>query len=96
MRMRKCENMCTACPFIIEGNDIKTKDRKWEIIQQANCTSYNVVHMIKCTEENGKENIYIGVTKSIMKFRVDEHKGYIVNKKTGPGHWAHFIFLATA
>ena len=90
MGMRKCGKQCTACPFVIEGKDIKIKDTKWEIRQDVDCNTYNVVYMIKCTKEGCKENIYIGETKRIMKFRIDEHKGYIVNKRIEQATGAHF------
>ena len=37
-----------------------------------------------------KENFYIGETKNMLKSLVDEHKGYIVNKKLGKATGDHF------
>ena len=84
------EKMWKYVYSIIEGKDIKSKYTTWEIRQQVNCTSYNVVYMIICTKDNSNVNIYIGETKRIMKFRVYEHKGYIVNKKLDQITGTHF------
>ena len=91
--MKKCGNNCTACPYIREGKSIKINGIDWKINNKLNCQSYNVVYAIVCSKDSCKE-VYIGETKRILKFRLDDHRGYVNNhfdNATGthfnqPGH----------
>ena len=89
--MKKCNtNECTACPFIAEGKTVKIGNKKWTINSKLNCNSYNVVYVLICKKENCKEKYYIGETKNLLRFRLAQHKGYIVNKKLDTATGAHF------
>ena len=58
-----------------------------------NCNTFNIVYAIQCKKERCKE-VYIGETKIILRFCLDEHRGYVNNGVdtatgshfTGPGH----------
>ena len=92
--MTICVAGFTPCPYIKEGKSISINGITWKIHQQLNCKSFNVVYALICKKENCQK-VYIGETKRILKFRLDEHRGYILNchlnKATGdhfnqPGH----------
>ena len=46
--------------------------------------------MIECTKENCEESKYIGETGRLFKFRLAEHRGYIVNKDESQATGLHF------
>ena len=91
--MTKCGSNCTACPYIREGKNIKINGVNWYINKKVNCQSFNVVYAICCKKDNCKQ-VYIGETRRIFKFRLDNHRGYVNNSldnATGfhfnqPGH----------
>ena len=91
--MKKCGDNCTMCPYVLEGKSIKINNVDWKINQDLNCKSFNVIYAVLCSKENCKE-VYIGETKRFLKFRIDDHRGYVnnsINKATGshfnqPGH----------
>ena len=80
-------------PISNQEKSIKINGIDWKINKQVNCSSYNVVYAICCKKDQCKE-VYIGETKKMLKFRLDDHRGYVnngVNKATGshfnqPGH----------
>jgi hypothetical protein len=83
--MKKCGEGCTLCPYILEGKSVKINKVDWKINKKLNCKSYNVVYAIICSKENCK-HAYIGETKRMLKFRIDDHRGYInnfIDKATG-------------
>ena len=88
--MKKCGKQCTICPFVTEGKETKVKETKWETRQNVDCNSFNAVYLIKCNKENCKQNVYIGETGRILKFRIDEHRGYIQKQKLDEATGAHF------
>ena len=92
--MKKCNKPCQACPFILEGKEIKGDKFDWKITTPANCQTKNVVYMIECNKENCKQR-YIGESKRTIGDRLSDHKGYVNSifptKATGihfnkPGH----------
>ena len=91
--MTKFGSNCTGCPYIREGKHVNINGIKWNINKKFNCMSYNVVYAIICKKDNCKMT-YIGETKRMVKFRLDEHCGYVNNSidtATGshytlPGH----------
>ena len=91
--MKKCGDSCTVCPYIREGKSIKINGVDWKINRKLNCKSFNVVYAIICSKENCKL-AYVGETKRILKFRIDDHLGYVSNSIdtatgshfTQPGH----------
>ena len=88
--MSKCntEN-CNACPFIKEGKQIKINGVLWKINRKLDCKSYNIVYAIICKKETCKQ-VYIGETKRLLKFRLAEHRGYVVNRDTSKSTGHHF------
>ena len=59
-------------------------------LHKVNCESFNIVYLIECTKENCKESKYIGETGRLFKFRLAEHRGYIVNKDETQATGLHF------
>ena len=91
--MKKCGENCTASPYILNKKSIKINGIDWKINQNLNCKSFNVVYAITCSKEKCNMT-YIGETKRILKFRLDDHRGYVncnIDCATGshftqPGH----------
>ena len=58
-----------------------------------NCNTFNIIYAIQCKKDRCKE-VYIGETKRILRFRLDDHLGYVNTGAdtatgshfTGPGH----------
>ena len=88
--MKKCnETNCTSCPYIREGKEITINGKKWNISNQINCNTYNIVYAIICKKDSCKQ-VYIGETKRILKFRLADHRGYVVNQDTSQATGLHF------
>ena len=88
--MSKCGKACPACPFVREGKEIKLEDRTiWTIEKKTNCETYNCVYMIQCIKENCQER-YIGQTGRLLKHRIADHRGYILNQVTSKATGAHW------
>ena len=88
--MKKCNRPdCTACPFINEAKEITINGENWTINKNLNCNSYNIVYAIICKKEGCKE-AYLGETKRLLKFRLADHRGYIVNGDTSTATGQHF------
>ena len=89
--MKKCGNSCTACPYILEVKDIRiNKNKKWILNKNFSCGNLNIIYMIECNKENCKENRYIGETGRILRHRLADHRGYVVNNTTTISTGAHF------
>ena len=53
--MKKCKKFCRACPFILETKRINIdRENSWNIEQNLDCNTSNVVYMIECNKENCK------------------------------------------
>ena len=88
--MKKCnQSNCTACPFIREGTNITVNGAQWRIQKKMNCNSYNVVYAIFSKKDNCKQ-VYVGETKRMLKFRLADHCGYVLNKDTTTATGKHF------
>ena len=88
--MVKCGKSCTACPYIKEGKTVRINENKeWTINKHVNCESYNIVYLIECDKTNCQEK-YIGESGRNLKKRLEDHRGYIVNKKLNQATGAHF------
>ena len=87
--MKKCGSNCTACPYIEEGNKLKINNSDWKINKQYNCNSYNVVYAILCKKEKCQQ-VYIGETRRLVKFRVANQRGYVSKQETDKATGAHF------
>ena len=64
-------------------------DKFGKIYKNLNCNSYNIVYAIICKKEGCKE-AYLGETKRLLKFRLADHRGYIVNGDTSTATGQHF------
>ena len=53
-----------------------------DLNRQLNCENTNLIHMIECQKSRCKETRYIGETGRPLKYRLAEHRGYIVNDIT--------------
>ena len=87
--MKKCGHDCPTCPYIREGREIMINKSKWKINRQFNCSSYNVVYAIICNKDNCN-SVYIGETKRMLKYRIAEHRGYVLHKRTDKSTGEHF------
>ena len=88
--MSKCTHSCSACPYIQEGKVIKFGNRqKWILNRRLTCDNSNIVYMIECQKSNCKER-YIGESGRPLRYRLAEHRGYIVNNITTTPTGAHF------
>ena len=69
---------------------------EWKINQNLRCKSYNVVYALICKKDNCRE-VYVGETKIFLKFCIDDHCGYISNRKidkaTGVGEGVKWPLL---
>ena len=84
--MAKCGKSCTACPYVMEGRNIKVKrGTTWKINKILTCNSYNVVYMLECSKEICRQR-YIGETDETS---VSRSPGYIVNKHVDKTTGAH-------
>ena len=88
--MKKCNQPnCAACPYIREGKNITINGKQWNIERKVNCQSFNIVYAIICKKENCR-NVYLGETKRLMKFRLSDHRGYVLNKDTSTATGLHY------
>ena len=86
--MRKCYK-CSTCPYILEGNKVKLKNRFWNITHNVDCSSENIIYLIECNIERCKAR-YIGETDRTLRERIYEHKSYINNKMKNKATGYHF------
>ena len=85
--MKKCGKSCTACPYILEGKNIKIDKRTtWNIEKNVSCNSCNVIYLLECQRCRLR---YIGTTGRQLKFRLAEHRGYITNQDVNTATGAH-------
>ena len=87
--MKRCGKMCTICPYVKEGKEIKIDNKKtpWKINKNVNCESRNIVYMIECLKCKQR---YIGESKRSLKSRLADHRGYINKEQTDTATGAHF------
>ena len=87
--MFRCGKGCTACPYIREGKSIKVNNKSWKINRKFDCNTFNVIYAITCKKDRCKET-YIGETRRLLKFRVEEHCGYVRNQHLDKATGLHF------
>ena len=88
--MSKCGHSCTACPYIKEGRHIKIDTKStWIINKHHTCEDSNIVYLLECDIDTCRKR-YIGETRYAMKFRLSQHRGYIVNKNLNQATGEHF------
>jgi hypothetical protein len=94
-KMKKCNNPCNTCPYVLTSNDAKSSQTK-EIINlkdSFNCKTTVIIYLTSC--EKCKKQ-YIGQTGRKLRERFEEHLYNICQKKevtgthytsTGHSHW---------
>ena len=89
--MVKCNRLyCTSCPYINTGNTVKINGTKyWNITRRVSCDTFNCVYLIECNIDSCKQH-YIGQTGSLLKYRLADHRGYIINQVVSKATGAHF------
>ena len=88
--MSKCGKSCTACPYIAEGKSVKIdKKNTWNIEKHISCNTYNSIYLLQCKKENCRQR-YIGTSGRQLKFRLADHRGYILNQVVSKATGAHF------
>lgn len=80
---------CTACPYARERKSLSINGSTWSLNRKFDCNTYNIVYAILCKKEKCKQ-VYIGETKRLLKVRLADHRGYIVNKDTSQSTGHHF------
>ena len=87
--MKRCGNMCTICPYVIERKEVKIDNKKvpWKINKNVNCESKNIVYMIECLKCKQR---YIGESKRSLKSRLADHRGYIKKEQIDTTTGAHY------
>ena len=53
------------------------------------CNSYNIVYLIECDKDRCKKR-YIGESKRSLKYRLADHRGYVLNQYIEKVTGAHF------
>ena len=74
--MERCGKQCPACLFVKEEKFIKYNKSTWTIISEVNCETKNLVYLVECNKELGKEK-YIDESYKSLKDRTMEHVSYI-------------------
>ena len=85
---------CVACSMI-PNNGIKTHkcnktNEVFQINNNVNCTSENVIYRITCQKPKCKNFVYIGQTKRRFCDRISERRGYVSQKKLDQVCGHHF------
>jgi hypothetical protein len=88
--MKKCNRSnCTACPYIREGKNLTINGTQWRLTKEFNCNSYNTVYAVICKKDNCRQ-VYLGESMRLLKFRLADHRGYVVNKDITKATGHHF------
>ena len=89
--MTNCGKSCPICPYIKYGKKKIQIDKKstWKITTKKSCESFNVVYLSECQKENCQQR-YIGTKACQLKFRMANHRGYIINQVTNKATGAHW------
>ena len=87
---KPCQQACQNCWFSQTASTHKCNrtGRVWPITAPINCLTPNVVYKILCKQ--CPEFIYNGKTMRRFKDRVQEHRGYVTQKKLNTATGAHF------
>ena len=88
--MSRCGKSCTACPYIIQGSEVKIDDTSvWHIDRQMSCETFNSIYLLQCKKDNCRQR-YIGTSGRQLKYRLSDHRGYISNQVVSKATGAHF------
>ena len=78
--VRKCGKQCPGFPFVKEGKQIKGPNKIWNILEQIDCNTENIVYLIECNKTNFNQR-YIGKTNISLRVRTSEPIGYENTRK---------------
>ena len=88
--MTNCGKSCAACPFIQYGKEEKVDHKNtWQIMKKMYCLTYNIIYLLECQKDNCKQR-YIGSTGQLLKLRLGDQRGYILNQVTSRATGAHW------
>ena len=89
--MFKCNKLhCTSCPYINTGSKVNIHGTKyWNINRKVSCDTFNCVYLIECQKDSCKPR-YIGQTGRLLKHRLSDHRGYVINKVVSKATGAHY------
>ena len=91
--MTNCGKSCTVCPLIQYGKEVNVDHKTtWQIMKKMYRLTYNIVYLLKCQKESCKLR-YIGSTGRLLKLRLGDHCGYILNQVTSRATGAHWNLL---
>ena len=84
-----CKRLCTGCTFSEKAtkHSCPRTKQQWDITAPITCQSTNVIYKLSCRKCNW---IYIGETRRRFADRLQEHRGYITQKKINHPTGAHF------
>ena len=84
-----CKGVCAACRNSRAANKHKCRrtGQEWEITAPITCHTTNVIYKLECKRCSW---VYIGETQRSFAERINEHRGYISQKKTDQPSGAHF------
>ena len=89
--MFKCGKNCSACPYIKQEKYVAiSKTEKWKLNRKMSCENSNIIYMVECQKSQCKLNRYIGESGRPLRYRLAEHRGYVVNYITTTATGAHF------
>ena len=79
-KVTKCNNKrCGLCEYIIEGDCLTIKNKRFHVKQNMDCTIENVIYVLVC---NGCQEFYIGQTGDKLRNRITVHKQQIRDPST--------------
>ena len=87
--MKKCQQTCSICPYVLETKSVKGPGFNWTIRGSVNCKTKNIVYMIICNKDKCKMQ-YIGETNLKLRKRILQHRGYIQNNMLSQATGSHF------
>ena len=61
----------------------------WNITKKVSCDTFNCVYLIECQIDSCRQR-YIGQTGRLLKYRLADHRGYIINQVVSKATGAHF------
>ena len=85
-----CKHCCMVCIHSEQSSSHKCQQtgQEWKITAPINCQTKNVVYKLSCRK--CQDFVYIGETRRRFCDRVQEHRGYITQKKLNHPVGSHF------
>ena len=89
--MTNCGKICTACPYKKYGKEVKNNSHEtWTLNVRFTCKTFNTIYMLEGQKEKCRQR-YIGTSGRQLKFRLADHRGYIINQVISKATGAHWI-----